>query len=58
MEVIDPYSIRVIASLAGCGKTIFDASTGSHDRKINNVFNTCPVRPEPFDLAQDRLVEG
>jgi len=36
--------------LAGCGKTIFHASMGSHEREICNVFNTCPVRPE--------LVEG
>ncbi len=32
--------------LAGCGKTIFHASTSSHERKICNVFNASPVRPE------------
>jgi hypothetical protein len=29
-----------------------------HEQKIINDFHTCPVRPEPFDFAQDRLVEG
>lgn len=47
-EQIDSAAKKLV--LAGCGKTIFHASTGSHERKICNVFNTCPVRPE--------LVEG
>ncbi len=29
-----------------------------HERKNLNVFNATSVRPEPFDLAQDRLVEA
>jgi hypothetical protein len=42
--------VKIPDDLAGCGKTIFHASTGTHERKICNVFNTCSVRPE--------LVEG
>jgi hypothetical protein len=29
-----------------------------HEQKIVNVFNVSSVRLEPFDFAQDRLVEG
>jgi hypothetical protein len=29
-----------------------------HERKTFNVFNVLPVRPEPFDFAQDWPVEG
>ena len=29
-----------------------------HERKFLNVFDASAVRPEPFDLAQDMLVEA
>ena len=29
-----------------------------HERKTINSFEAPSVRPEPFDYAQDRLVEG
>ena len=49
-ELYRSSAFPLLEALTGCGKTIFHASTGSHERKICNVFNTCPVRPE--------LVEG
>ena len=39
-------------------KLSFMVRRAHHERENINVFKTSTVRPEPFDLAQDRLVEG
>ncbi|MFB3122369.1 MAG: hypothetical protein ACE10H_09310 [Candidatus Binatia bacterium] len=49
-ELYRSSAFPLLEALTGCGKTIFHASTGSHERKICNVFTICLVRPE--------LVEG
>ncbi len=39
-------------------KLVLVLRQAQHERGITNDLTPCPVRPEPFDWAQDRLVEA
>jgi hypothetical protein len=48
----------VLWGLAGYGKTRFVVRQAHHERDKPLIFSSATVRPEPFDSAQGRLVEG
>jgi hypothetical protein len=63
--IVSPVWVQVWDCDSGeKGFSCFDPSAGLRTGRLSmneifvSVFNVSSVRPEPFDFAQDRLVEG